>query len=152
MAIGKVGANGTLNENGAFYSVQDVNALLEGIVRLPEATEEDAGKAVVVEDDGSYGLDSVSGGGGSLILTMTLDAQEEYGTLNKTYNEIKTAIEAGIIPYLIRSVASAEFVLDFVTYYGYNLADCGGYYVVLGDTIFASETTDGTLVGELNPK
>ena len=31
MAIGKVGKNGTLNENGTFYSVQDVNALLENV-------------------------------------------------------------------------------------------------------------------------
>ena len=31
MAIGKVGKNGTLNENGTFYSVQDVNTLLENV-------------------------------------------------------------------------------------------------------------------------
>lgn len=35
MAIGKAGKNGTLNENGAFYSVQDVNTLLKGNNDVP---------------------------------------------------------------------------------------------------------------------
>ena len=65
MAIGKVGSNGTLNENGAFYSVQDVNTLLENVgADLPEPTVADAGKAVVVDEEGKYAL----GDGGSSTL------------------------------------------------------------------------------------
>lgn len=35
MAIGKVGENGTLNGNGAFYSVQDINTLLKPNSDIP---------------------------------------------------------------------------------------------------------------------
>lgn len=76
MAIGKVGKNGTLNENGAFYSVQDVNKLLEnsggGGGDLPTPTVADSGKAVVVNEEGKYALGEAGGGGSPLNRTISV--------------------------------------------------------------------------------
>ena len=97
IGLGKVAENGTLNENGAFYSVQDINVLLENGGGssggdLPTPTIADAGKAVVVGDDGSYELGE-AGGGEILIVNITGDPLDTQ-TLAKSYKDIADAISA----------------------------------------------------------
>lgn len=98
MAIGKTAPNGTLNADGAFYSVQDVNVLLEnagggGGGDLPTPTVADAGKAVVVDDEGKYALGEAGGGDNLFIVNFTL--VDDALTADKTFNEILTAFNAG---------------------------------------------------------
>lgn len=121
MAIGKVGRNGTLNENGAFYSVQDVNTLLEnaGAGDLPTPTVEDAGKAVVVDEEGKYAL--IEGGGGGGTLTVTVSGTPTSRTLDKNYKEITEAITNGITPIFVSTVSlpgsniTEYFILSAIT-------------------------------------
>ena len=53
IGLGKVAENGTLNENGAFYSVQDVEALLKKN-GTPNVDEEDVGKVLTVGKGGEW--------------------------------------------------------------------------------------------------
>ena len=96
MAIGKTAPNGTLNADGAFYSVQDVNVLLEnaggGGGDLPTPTVADAGSVVVVDEAGKYALGE---GGGGLVVNMVYNATDDRTELDKSYNEIKTALLNG---------------------------------------------------------
>lgn len=96
MAIGKTAPNGTLNADGAFYSVQDVNVLLEnaggGGGDLPTPTVADAGSVVVVDEAGKYALGE---GGGGLVVNMVYNATDDRAELDKSYNEIKTALLNG---------------------------------------------------------
>lgn len=57
---------------------------------VPTPTIEDAGKAIVVNDSGEYALDNVGGG----MLVVTFD--DNTLTLNKTWNEIHSALLAGV--------------------------------------------------------
>lgn len=95
MAIGKTAPNGTLNADGAFYSVQDVNVLLEnaggGGADLPTPTVADAGSVVVVDNEGKYALGE-AGGGGTIVNIVDNGGTLE---LDKSYNEIKAAVLAG---------------------------------------------------------
>lgn len=96
MAIGKTASNGTLNADGAFYSVQDVNVLLEnagggGGGELPTPTVADAGKAVVVDEEGKYALGEASDSG-TVVNIVDNDGTLE---LDKSYNEIKAAVLDG---------------------------------------------------------
>lgn len=97
MAIGKTAPNGTLNADGAFYSVQDVNVLLEnaggGGGDLPTPTVADAGSVVVVDEAGKYALGEAGGGG--LVVNMAYNATDDRTELDKSYNEIKTALLNG---------------------------------------------------------
>lgn len=97
MAIGKTAPNGTLNADGAFYSVQDVNVLLEnaggGGGDLPTPTVADAGSVVVVDEAGKYALGEAGGGG--LVVNMVYNATDDRTELDKSYNEIKTALLNG---------------------------------------------------------
>ena len=89
MAIGKTAPNGTLNADGAFYSVQDVNVLLEnaggGGGDLPTPTVADAGSVVVVDEAGKYALGE---GGGGLVVNMVYNATDDRTELDKSYNEM----------------------------------------------------------------
>lgn len=122
MAIGKTAPNGTLNADGAFYSVQDVNVLLEnagggGGGELPTPTVADAGSVVVVDNEGKYALGE-AGGGGDEIFWGAATVGDAGVTLNKNYNEIMGALDSGMVPifiingefpsYLYFSRASAE--------------------------------------------
>ena len=121
MAIGKVGKNGTLNENGAFYSVQDVNVLLEnsGGKDLPTPTVADAGKAVIVDEEGKYAL----GEGGSpdyfIIKTTAWDSETYLPTaIDKGFSEIVQAFKDNKIPIIIDDSMNAHN-----TYLIYNMTD-----------------------------
>lgn len=58
-----------------------------------------------------------SGGGGTMVITATYDDTTQTLTLNKTYNEIKTAFVAGCFIYILY-----ESEEDGITYYNcYNL-------------------------------
>lgn len=108
IGLGKVAENGTLNENGTFYSVQDINVLLEekggGGGDLPTPTVADAGSVVVVDNEGKYVLGEAGGGGDGLLVTIT--RTDGGATLNKNYSEIKTALNDG------KSVVFMETSID----------------------------------------
>lgn len=125
MAIGKVGRNGTLNENGAFYSVQDVNVLLEnsgGDVDLPKPTVEDAGKAVVVDEEGKYALGEGGGGDSDLyfIIRTTAWDEETYEptAIDKTMSEISGAFKSNKIVVLID-----DSLNEHKNYHVYHMVD-----------------------------
>jgi hypothetical protein len=63
---------------------------------VPTPAIADAGKAIVVNNSGEYALDNV-GGGGALVCTRTEN------TLDKTWNEIYTAMASGIVVILVDS-------------------------------------------------
>lgn len=123
MAIGKVGKNGTLNENGAFYSVQDVNVLLEnsGGSDLPKPTVADAGKAVVVGEDGKYTLGD--GGVDSPIVIMKMLKTET--TADMTFEEVVNALKADKIVVLRVYGAPPQHAFMFEEYYCYGFYDYG---------------------------
>ncbi len=165
MAIGKTAPNGTLNADGAFYSVQDVNVLLEnaggggGGADLPTPTVADAGSVVVVDAEGKYALGAAGGGdlptptvadAGSVVVVGD-DGKYELGeagtckclsiiesddgediTLNKTYNEILTAILAGGIAYILS-----------VGRNGYNVFTVIAIYAV-GEEFFVEDSEERT--------
>lgn len=63
---------------------------------LSEATAEDAGMAPVVQDDGSYALTAVGGGGNTVIVTATQPNRQTILTdLSMTYAQIAEQINAG---------------------------------------------------------
>ena len=65
---------------------------------LPPPSAEDAGKAVVVDSNGSYALDSV--GGGAVIVTITSNADfPPVYTVNKTAAEVYAAVQSGKVVY-----------------------------------------------------
>lgn len=114
MAIGKVGKNGTLNENGTFYSVQDVNKLLENSEGgdLPTPTVADAGKAVVVDEEGKYALGE-GGSGGDNLFIVNITADNEDLIADKPFSEILTAFSAGkIIFYSVMGVYALANVIN----------------------------------------
>lgn len=138
MAIGKTAPNGTLNADGAFYSVQDVNVLLEnagggGGGELPTPTVADAGSVVVVDDEGKYALGEAGGGGVLFVDTTT-------GTLDKTFLEIKTAFLNGTIIYgtYTQTGDSGDSIL-YSPIEGLIIAEAGGM-VTIAATDFSADT------------
>lgn len=131
MAIGKTAPNGTLNADGAFYSVQDVNVLLEnaGGGDLPTPTVADAGKAVVVDAEGKYALGEAGGGGSEdiFIVTITYNAGTSSYTADKTFAEIESAMtRKKIIIYMVEDTA---IIANHV------VADLGGTIESIGGTV-----------------
>lgn len=155
--LGKVASNGTLNENGAFYSVQDINVLLENGGgssggELPTPTIADVGSVVVVDEDGKYALGEAGGG---LIVHITPEENVDSLTLtlDKSYSEIKTAILAGITPifisnefgeyliYHLSTVADAHLALPYVVWIYCYIADDSS----LNGLRFTCDTESGVL-------
>lgn len=139
IGLGKVAENGTLNENGAFYSVQDINVLLEekggGGGDLPTPTVADAGKAVVVDEEGKYALGETGGGG----LVITRSAVDDNNVLDKTYKQIYDAILSGITPIILVSAEEMAglngYIIDYIS--GMYISNDGG-----GDIYEVSTTTN----------
>lgn len=139
MAIGKTASNGTLNADGAFYSVQDVNVLLEnagggGGGELPTPTVADAGSVVVVDEQGKYALGEAGGGGG--ILTVTVSGTPTSRTLDKNYKEITEAITNGITPIFVSTVSIP----------GSNIVE----YFILAAITNNGESTYGVVLAKIN--
>lgn len=139
MSIGKVNPNGTLND-GAFYSIPDVDVLMEesnkkqedvaesveqldskvteiesSIDEISEAlpptpTAEDVGKALVVGEGGSLEY-----GENPLFIVNSIGGFQYYTSnvngLDKTYEEIVNAINNGYVP-IIKETGDA-----FINYY-----------------------------------
>lgn len=137
--LGKVAENGTLNENGAFYSVQDINVLLEngggssGGGDLPTPTVADAGSVVVVDEQGKYALGE--GGGISAPFITTVNDQD---VLDKTYLEIKTAFLNGLNVFMCEIDEEEE--LEF--YYPLSVITTVGivYSVVFNGTTYSASS------------
>ena len=155
MAIGKVGKNGTLNENGAFYSVQDVNVLLEnsgGDVDLPKPTVEDVGKAVVVDEEGKYTLGE--GGSGGNVLSVEVSGNPATGlTLNKSYKEIHDVLTDGGLVIFTQKLIGDDIKYWYLNNTGYHEHEATPYTVTLfhiamgavAEGQFVSATESGTL-------
>lgn len=117
MAIGKTAPNGTLNADGAFYSVQDVNVLLEnagggGGGDLPTPTVADAGKAVVVDEEGKFSLMN-----NLFYVGVVEDDDSTY--LSKNYKEIMEAITGGAL-VVIRDIDNNRADFQYVNSLSYT--------------------------------
>lgn len=115
-------------------------------VANPTGEPTDSLETIQIGDD-VYSI--AGGGGGAMIITMSQDGDDT--VLDKTYTEIKTAIESGIFPYLLTTLTpDVPRYVALVGFYGYN---SGLYGVVfsksVGDPLtFTSETEDGVLTLE----
>lgn len=103
---------------------------------LPEVDAEDAGKVLTVSDDGVWEAETPSGGGGSYVVTYSLDGQDV--VCDKTASEIYTAFSSGNpITFVLTNQDGSKIVAN--TYYAEG-DDVYGYYV---KTNFFSTDTDG---------
>ena len=111
---------------------------------LPEPTIADAGKAIVVGEDGKYELGEGGGGTGGGALIVHIDGE----ALDKTYKEIVDAISNGQV-VLIYSGAnptgSEDDALLIENVYEIAYYDEVGYTVKMArnDDIYATNTIDG---------
>ena len=147
IGLGKVAENGTLNENGAFYSVQDINVLLEekggSGGDLPTPTVADAGKAVVVDEEGKYALGE-AGGGSFKVNVLEGDVEGQY-YLDKNYNEINEAFENGSIILTITESNNISRI-GYLDAIGISQDE---YAVNFGDHTFISDSATGVLTESL---
>lgn len=94
-------------------------------------------------DDGSIDKESGGGGGGGAMLVTQSQVGEDT-VLDKTYREIKTALESGIFPYMfVQADEHSPIEVAIVVAYGYN----GVQFLVNGTDVqvFVSDTEDGVL-------
>jgi len=117
---------------------------------LPEVDSDDNGKVLTVVS-GSWAAANPSGGGGIYWITLTFD-ENDVGTLDKTYNEILTALNSGLLP-IVKSVVVEEGFSSFTTtvLIGLSYTESGyGYGAEIelepGNPVtFISATADGVL-------
>ena len=84
---------------------------------LPTPSIADAGKAVVVGEDGRYELGEVGGGGGEesvLKCVGNFDAETGNITLDKTYAEIIAAVQGGKMVFVNVQIASDNVQSFFI--------------------------------------
>lgn len=86
----------TSEDEGKVISVDATGGYVLSTIEseLPAATSEDEGKVVTVSQDGSYEL--AEAGGGAYILHRVYE-DGGFQRLNKTWNEIKTALATNIV-------------------------------------------------------
>lgn len=106
----------------------------------PEGEATDALEKIQIGDD----IYSISGGGGGGGMLLTISQSGDDTVLDKNYNEIKTAIESGILPFAINTGEYNEI------YLAVSYAYTGGKYGVIlacgsESMIFLSDTADGVL-------
>lgn len=109
---------------------------------LPTVTTEDNGKVLTVID-GSWGVGEASGASG-MVVNATRGENEI--TLDKNYNEIKTALLSGTFTYvLINFSDGSDDSYNFVNIRGASISD-GVYYIDLADdSQFSSDSATGIL-------
>lgn len=117
---------------------------------IPTPTVEDAGKSIVVNDEGQYALASASGGTALVVEYVSVETP-----LNKTWQEIRNAQEAGASVIFIDASGDSVCTSSMIKTY----IDTSNNYVVLvrlfdsdnaGQALqtlaFYAESADGALI------
>lgn len=92
-------------------------------------------------------LDQYSSGGGGTGGTMLI-TQSQSGddtVLDKTYGEIKTALESGILPYMLVSTDQDPVYVTSVVAYGVHEGQYGVQLGGIDSYFFIANTEDGVL-------
>lgn len=84
-----------------------------GGVDIPTPTIEDAGKSIVVNDEGQYELSSAGGGGTALIVNVNTVGSDL--VLDRTWQEIHDAFIGGRAVIIHLDVATYNCVTDIMT-------------------------------------
>lgn len=136
-----------------------VPILIGGDVVLPEVEAEygesltdDAiasmGGINFYEDDGSIDKASGGGGGGNMLVTMSQVGDDQ--VIDKTYADIKNAVESGIWPFMIAGYGEMPFDNIYpVIFYGYADGKYGVRFFHLTGNFnftFLSDTEDGVMI------
>ena len=112
-------------------------------VANPDGEATDSLEKIQIGDD----IYSISGGGGGgMIITISQSGGDV--VLDKNYNEIKAAIDAGIIPFAIFQHESGLNIITTVSSYGYAQEKYAvEIYSQNGmiDNTFLSDTADGVM-------
>lgn len=126
--------------------LQGVNKIIElmenGAGGLPEVDDSDNGKVLTVVD-GAWAAASGGGGGGVLKITMT--QVEDVAYLDKTYEDIATALNQGIWPVCFDAQENDVSVYTVTEFYQEEASQGTHYYVSLGGMNFVSDSPTGTL-------
>lgn len=110
IGLGKVAENGTLNENGAFYSVQDIETLLKKS-GTPEVDAEDAGKVLTVGEDGEWEVSNQY----DLVYSLLLDSGNWVPTL--LHGDYNTLVQKITNKKLIKALAYKHAKNGSTNYY-----------------------------------
>ena len=113
---------------------------------LPVATELGEGDMVRIVTGGgnSKQIDASSIGGGVLKITVTADPLDPGAlALDKTYNEIKSAVDNGLLPFVYDESGNAHGI-EIVNSYGFDTEE-DYYYAETNSRDYSSSTADGVL-------
>ena len=116
------------------------NAQPTGIHAVPDIEEGDTGKVLTASEDGAVWASGGGGGSGAMLINAVVDGAPP--TLDKTWSEIKTAMESGIICYIKSDNSEDDYnmLYEYIT----GVSDTEGYYI---NTI-ASNGTENAYVAQ----
>lgn len=137
-----------ISDNGKILGISN-NAWTKINMPLPSPTEQDSGKAVVVDENGSYTLDEI-GGGGNLFITGTLNTiptseqpNVDVANVSESLTDITNAARRG--DNVVFSLSFREYGNSYNYFLRpvYTRDDGPGYYLSFG------EVKGQTFTGEL---